>query len=147
MKKVVSMFMALIMAFTLGPVVSVRAEDGKVEDGILAVIDVVESCVSHPKICAHGASYLIKNVLDEVVEPGFESVLKFLKNYNYAFIFKNALSDSAREKFAGDPEWADLVKLTSEDNVSFSQVCDGLKTLVKMVAANPSSNKETKEEL
>lgn len=178
------MFMALVIAFTMGPVVVARAENGKVEDKIINAIDMVDSCVRHPQICAHGAIGAIKSVLDDVnvselaniikvvaencagqsevcasdvidaikavldekVVSDVADILNQVKGYNYAPLFEDVFTDKAK-KFVDDPKWADLLKLTNEDNVSFSQVCDGLKTLVKEVAAASSSNKDTKEEL
>lgn len=141
MRKFVSMFMALVIAFTMGPVVVARAENGNVEDAdeLINAIDMVDRCVRHPKICAHGAIAAIKNMLDEVGEPNVaravEGVLELIKNHNYA----NFLTEAGKSELAKYPSLKDL----AEDNVSFSQVCNVLKTAV----VNYYSNTDTKEEL
>ena len=143
MKKFASMFMALVMVFTMGPNMVVRAEEdkaAKAEEKVLKAIDLVERCVDHPKLCAYGASAFLKTVLEEKIEPGFEAFLKSVKNYNYA----DVLAEVDKSKLAKYPSLKDL---TEADNVSFSQVCGALKTVVKSVAANHSSDKNTKEDL
>lgn len=150
MKKFVSMFMVLVMAFTMGPVVVARAEEdkaAKAEKTVLEAIDLVERCVDHPKLCAYGISFFAKTLLDEKIQPGIESVFEFIKNWNYAPLFSNSLANVIGEALSDYPELEKMRKLAKEDNVSFSQVCDALRSAVEPVQGNHSGGKNTKEEL
>lgn len=67
MKKVVSLFVAPIMAFTMGPVVSVRAES----DEFLNTFRKIDYCIEHPDICATLATQAIQAIQakeNEIIE-------------------------------------------------------------------------------
>lgn len=183
MKKVVSLFVAPVMAFTMGPVVSVRAESDEFlntfrkiycienpdicatlatqaiqaiqakENEIIKAIDMIDSCVGHPKICAYGMIGAIKNMLDDKVFPEIVSILETVKSTNYAQVFdyEGLLND--KYGFLTDQD-KDLVKvlanapvlteLINKDKVDFSQICDIFRNIVRKVADTHSSNEDEK---
>lgn len=143
MKKVVSMFMALVVAFAIGPNVVVRAEEdkaAKAEKTVLEAIDLVERCVGNPGPCKLMLSALDKKSLGEKIEPILAALLESAESVNYAFLF----SKVGEKNIAKYPL---LKALTEADYVSFSQVCDFLKNLAKSMAENSFGDRNTKKEL
>lgn len=134
MKKVVSMFMALVMAFTMGPVVVARAEDECVGDECRLESDVPNTmnstnstgfawCKENPKDCAvyagealwdvtkiscGKAKDAIVGVAQAIRDHNYTQTWENIKNYNYTQGFETAKGGVkwAYEKTLNGTKWA-----------------------------------------